>query len=163
MALAKPRESYSPQITIDAPIMIPDDYVPDLAVRMALYRRLNDLEEAGDIEGFAAEMTDRFGAIPIPGAKPAAADRDQAECARCRGFQDRGRTARRAGQFPSGQPTQCPGSAHLCGKNRCNRQVATGQQAGDHAQLAPTQRQNSMAACNCLRGLRHWRAKRPNR
>ncbi|MFZ1477990.1 MAG: TRCF domain-containing protein, partial [Sphingorhabdus sp.] len=64
--LAKPRESYSPQITIDAPIMIPDDYVPDLAVRMALYRRLNDLEEAGDIEGFAAEMTDRFGTIPSP-------------------------------------------------------------------------------------------------
>jgi transcription-repair coupling factor (superfamily II helicase) len=25
----------SPQITVDAPIMIPEDYVPDLAVRMA--------------------------------------------------------------------------------------------------------------------------------
>jgi transcription-repair coupling factor (superfamily II helicase) len=33
---------------------------------MALYRRLNDLEEAGDIEGFAAEMSDRFGSIPEP-------------------------------------------------------------------------------------------------
>ena len=36
----KPRGSFSPQITIDAPILIPDDYVPDLSVRMALYRRL---------------------------------------------------------------------------------------------------------------------------
>ena len=62
----KPRGSFSPQITIDAPILIPDDYVPDLSVRMALYRRLNDLDEAQDIEGFAAEMTDRFGPIPQP-------------------------------------------------------------------------------------------------
>ena len=38
--LAKPRGSFSPQITIDAPILIPEDYVPDLSVRMALYRRL---------------------------------------------------------------------------------------------------------------------------
>lgn len=64
--LAKPRGSFSPQITIDAPILIPEDYVPDLSVRMALYRRLNDLEEAGDIEGFAAEIADRFGSIPEP-------------------------------------------------------------------------------------------------
>ncbi|MFM2410911.1 MAG: transcription-repair coupling factor, partial [Pseudomonadota bacterium] len=64
--LAKPRGSFSPQITIDAPILIPEEYVPDLSVRMALYRRLNDLEEAGDIEGFAAEMADRFGSIPDP-------------------------------------------------------------------------------------------------
>ena len=64
--LAKPRGSFSPQITIDAPILIPDDYVPDLSVRMALYRRLNELEEGQDIEGFAAEMTDRFGPIPEP-------------------------------------------------------------------------------------------------
>jgi transcription-repair coupling factor (superfamily II helicase) len=66
LGLAKPRDSFSPQITIDAPILIPDDYVPDLAVRMALYRRLNDLDEAADIEGFAAEMADRFGDIPAP-------------------------------------------------------------------------------------------------
>jgi transcription-repair coupling factor (superfamily II helicase) len=64
--LAKPRGRFSPQITIDAPILIPEDYVPDLSVRMALYRRLNDLEEAGDIEGFAAEMVDRFGPVPAP-------------------------------------------------------------------------------------------------
>lgn len=64
--LARPKDSFSPQITIDAPILIPEDYVPDLAVRMALYRRLNDLEDTREIEGFAAEMTDRFGKIPAP-------------------------------------------------------------------------------------------------
>ena len=64
--LAKPRDSFSPQITIDAPILIPDDYVPDLSVRMALYRRLNELDSAIEIEGLAAEIADRFGPIPEP-------------------------------------------------------------------------------------------------
>ena len=58
------RDSFSPQITVDAPIMIPEDYVPDLAVRMALYRRLNDAQDKGEIEAMAAEMIDRFGPLP---------------------------------------------------------------------------------------------------
>ncbi|MGZ3250307.1 MAG: transcription-repair coupling factor [Croceibacterium sp.] len=65
MGLERERESVSPQITVDAPIMIPEEYVPDLAVRMALYRRLNDAEP-GEIESLAAEMIDRFGALPEP-------------------------------------------------------------------------------------------------
>ncbi|WFL76857.1 transcription-repair coupling factor [Altererythrobacter arenosus] len=60
---AKP-ETVSPQITVDAPIMIPEDYVPDLAVRMALYRRLNDAKDKAEIESLAAEMIDRFGPLP---------------------------------------------------------------------------------------------------
>ena len=58
----------SPQITVDVPIMIPESYVPDLAVRMALYRRLNDAEDQGEIESLSAEMIDRFGALPVPTA-----------------------------------------------------------------------------------------------
>ena len=56
----------SPQITVDAPILIPEDYVPDLDLRMSLYRRINDLSDAGAIEAFAAEMIDRFGPLPEP-------------------------------------------------------------------------------------------------
>ncbi|MCW1403079.1 transcription-repair coupling factor [Novosphingobium sp. MW5] len=56
----------SPQITVDAPIMIPEDYVPDLAVRMALYRRLNDAESGDEVEALSAEMIDRFGPLPAP-------------------------------------------------------------------------------------------------
>ncbi|HEX8125843.1 MAG TPA: transcription-repair coupling factor [Allosphingosinicella sp.] len=55
---------FSPQITVDAPIMIPEDYVPDLDLRMGLYRRMNELESSGEIEAFAAEMIDRFGKLP---------------------------------------------------------------------------------------------------
>ncbi|XUU60386.1 transcription-repair coupling factor [Erythrobacter sp. HA6-11] len=64
MGLEPDREKVSPQITVDAPIMIPEDYVPDLAVRMALYRRLNDAKDKAEIEALAAEMIDRFGDLP---------------------------------------------------------------------------------------------------
>ena len=64
MGLERERSALSPQITVDAPIMIPEDYVPDLAVRMALYRRLNDAEDSQEIESLSAEMIDRFGPLP---------------------------------------------------------------------------------------------------
>jgi transcription-repair coupling factor (superfamily II helicase) len=62
--LEKDNRGLSPQIAVDAPIMIPEDYVPDLAVRMALYRRLNDAEDQAEIEALSAEMIDRFGPLP---------------------------------------------------------------------------------------------------
>jgi len=64
--LKRSTQGLSPQITVDAPIMIPEDYVPDLAVRMALYRRLNDAEDQAEIESLSAEMIDRFGPLPSP-------------------------------------------------------------------------------------------------
>ncbi len=58
------REVFSPQISVDAPILIPEVYVSDLDLRMALYRRLGDLEDKQAIEEFAAELIDRFGPLP---------------------------------------------------------------------------------------------------
>ena len=57
-------KDFSPQIAVDAPILIPEAYVPDLDLRMGLYRRMNDLESRQEIEAFAAELIDRFGPIP---------------------------------------------------------------------------------------------------
>ena len=57
-------DRWSPQITIGTPVLIPEDYVADLSVRLALYRRLADLEEDQDIEAFGAELVDRFGPLP---------------------------------------------------------------------------------------------------
>ena len=62
--LDRREEGFSPQITVDAPIMIPDEYVPDLDLRMGLYRRMNELEAPAEIEPFAAELIDRFGKLP---------------------------------------------------------------------------------------------------
>ena len=66
--LERDSSKLSPQITVDAPIMIPEDYVPDLAVRMALYRRLNDADDQNEIDALSAEMVDRFGPLPDPTA-----------------------------------------------------------------------------------------------
>lgn len=58
-------EHWSPQINIGTSVLIPDNFVSDLNVRMALYRRLGDLTEETEIEGFAAELVDRFGVLPV--------------------------------------------------------------------------------------------------
>ncbi|MEL6641373.1 MAG: transcription-repair coupling factor, partial [Pseudomonadota bacterium] len=55
---------WSPQINLGVPVLIPEDYVPDLDVRLGLYRRLSELTSKVDLEGFAAEMIDRFGKLP---------------------------------------------------------------------------------------------------
>ncbi|HWC62350.1 MAG TPA: TRCF domain-containing protein, partial [Rhizomicrobium sp.] len=57
-------EQWSPAINLGASVLIPEDYVADLNVRMSLYRRLSSLESRGDIDAFAAEMIDRFGPLP---------------------------------------------------------------------------------------------------
>ena len=58
------QEAWSPQISLGAPVLIPEQYVPDLNVRMSLYRRLSEIENKPDLDGFAAELIDRFGPIP---------------------------------------------------------------------------------------------------
>ena len=55
---------WSPQINLGVPVLIPDSYVPDLDVRLGLYRRLSALERKVELEGFAAELIDRFGPLP---------------------------------------------------------------------------------------------------
>lgn len=56
--------NWSPQITIGLAVMIPETYVPDLQLRLGLYRRLGELRDAGEIDGFGAELIDRFGPLP---------------------------------------------------------------------------------------------------
>ncbi|MCP1200733.1 transcription-repair coupling factor [Notoacmeibacter sp. MSK16QG-6] len=56
--------SWSPQITIGTAVLIPEGYVPDLNLRLSLYRRLAELTEPQDIDGFGAELIDRFGPLP---------------------------------------------------------------------------------------------------
>ena len=57
-------DKWSPQITIGMPVLIPDEYVADLPVRLALYRRLAEIEDESEIDAFGAELIDRFGPMP---------------------------------------------------------------------------------------------------
>ncbi len=55
---------WSPTISLGMPVMIPEHYVPDLQVRMQLYRQLGDLKDAREIDAAGAELIDRFGPLP---------------------------------------------------------------------------------------------------
>ena len=57
-------DQWSPRINLGTSVLIPEDYVPDLQVRLGLYRRLSAMESHDAIEAFAAELIDRFGPLP---------------------------------------------------------------------------------------------------
>jgi len=57
-------DQWAPQINLGVPVLIPETYVPDLDVRLGLYRRLSGLHGKVELEGFAAELIDRFGKLP---------------------------------------------------------------------------------------------------
>jgi transcription-repair coupling factor (superfamily II helicase) len=61
----------APQAVIDLPVeaYLPDDYVPDEAQKLELYRRLARARSAGDLAGFRQEVIDRYGPIPDPVAR----------------------------------------------------------------------------------------------
>lgn len=58
------RNEWSPSISLGMPVMIPEHYVPDLTLRMQLYRKLGDLSDIRDIDAAGAELIDRFGPLP---------------------------------------------------------------------------------------------------
>ena len=57
-------DQWSPRINLGTSVLIPEEYVPDLQVRLGLYRRLSGVESHEAIEAFAAELIDRFGPLP---------------------------------------------------------------------------------------------------
>ncbi|WP_208440998.1 transcription-repair coupling factor [Bartonella raoultii] len=61
----KEDQQWSPQISLATTVMIPESFVPDLPLRMGLYRRLTELDNLEQIDEFAAELIDRFGPLPL--------------------------------------------------------------------------------------------------
>lgn len=57
-------EEWSPQINLGSAILIPEDYVDDLTLRLGLYKRLSTFTTVEEIDNFAAELVDRFGKLP---------------------------------------------------------------------------------------------------
>ena len=54
-----------PELTIEMPGFIPDDYVPDPGQRLELYKRLSAVDDDDELRGVMAEIADRYG--PVPG------------------------------------------------------------------------------------------------
>jgi transcription-repair coupling factor (superfamily II helicase) len=61
----KPVEhDWTPNISLGLPVLIPEEYVRDLPVRLGLYRRIGGLASDAETEAMAAELVDRFGKLP---------------------------------------------------------------------------------------------------
>jgi transcription-repair coupling factor (superfamily II helicase) len=58
----------APQAVVDLPLEahLPDDYVPEEAQKLELYRRLARARTPGDVAAFRQEVIDRFGPMPAP-------------------------------------------------------------------------------------------------
>ena len=54
-----------PELTLEVPGYIPDDYVPDTGQRLDLYKRLSSVEDEDEVRALLDELVDRFG--PLPG------------------------------------------------------------------------------------------------
>ncbi|MDD9900645.1 MAG: transcription-repair coupling factor [Alphaproteobacteria bacterium] len=60
----QPEAHFAPAINMGMPVMIPEGYIKDLNLRLSIYRRIAALADRAEIEGFAAELIDRFGPLP---------------------------------------------------------------------------------------------------
>ncbi|HXK34800.1 MAG TPA: TRCF domain-containing protein, partial [Dehalococcoidia bacterium] len=63
-----PPSKMQPPITIDVPLtaFIPESYIGDINLRLALYQRMAAAEGAGAAADLERELTDRFGPPPAP-------------------------------------------------------------------------------------------------
>ncbi|WP_018979314.1 transcription-repair coupling factor [Saccharibacter floricola] len=57
-------ESWTPSIILGLPVLLPEEYVKDLSVRLGLYRRIASLKDETDVEAMRVELVDRFGSLP---------------------------------------------------------------------------------------------------
>jgi transcription-repair coupling factor (superfamily II helicase) len=59
-----PRATVEPVISVAVEGFVPEDYVPEVNQRLALYKRLADASSDADVDDLRAELEDRFGALP---------------------------------------------------------------------------------------------------
>ncbi|MGJ0491725.1 transcription-repair coupling factor [Methylobacter sp.] len=55
-----------PEVDLQTPALIPEDYLPDIHARLVLYKRIASAETQDDLRELQVEMIDRFGLLPEP-------------------------------------------------------------------------------------------------
>ncbi len=53
-----------PEISVDLPAFLPDDYIPDTGQRLELYRRLAQAPDEDQVRATLEEIVDRYGPLP---------------------------------------------------------------------------------------------------
>ena len=57
---------HGPEVDLQSPALIPDDYLPDVHSRLILYKRIASARDNGELRELQVEMIDRFGLLPTP-------------------------------------------------------------------------------------------------
>jgi transcription-repair coupling factor (superfamily II helicase) len=55
---------HDPEISVDVPAFLPDDYIPDTGQRLEMYRRLAQAKSEDEVLAIEAELQDRYGQLP---------------------------------------------------------------------------------------------------
>ncbi|HEV3032565.1 MAG TPA: transcription-repair coupling factor [Polyangia bacterium] len=58
------KRELDPEITVDVPAFLPDDYLPDTGQRLDFYRRLAQARNEDDVRATLEELQDRYGPLP---------------------------------------------------------------------------------------------------
>ena len=65
-AQGKDADTWEPEVNLGIPGYLPEPWIPEVDVRLTLYARLARMSDIGEIDGFEAELEDRFGPLPDP-------------------------------------------------------------------------------------------------
>ena len=52
-------------IDLPTPAYLPNDWIPEMALRLQIYRRIGSLQTRGEVEAMRQELRDRFGELPV--------------------------------------------------------------------------------------------------
>ena len=77
-----PKVRLEVDINLPGDAFLPPDYVPDLRLKIDLYRRLTRVSRYDELEDFRTELVDRFGEPPRPVERLAGPDRAENGCGR---------------------------------------------------------------------------------
>lgn len=57
-------EDFAPEVLLNVPAKIPEDFIPDTQARLILYKQLSSSESAEDVDAMREDWFDRFGKLP---------------------------------------------------------------------------------------------------
>jgi transcription-repair coupling factor (superfamily II helicase) len=53
------------EINLHVPALLPDDYIPDVHLRLILYKRISGAQSQAELRDLQVELIDRFGLLPV--------------------------------------------------------------------------------------------------